>query len=60
MADVVKLLAVADKERLQGIVSKRKDQAYCSGKDLGWIKVKCAAWREARRDRGAISAQLAV
>jgi hypothetical protein len=29
---------------------KKRDQRYCSGKNLGWVKVKCAAWREANRD----------
>ena len=39
------------KAGLEGIVSKLKTQAYCSGKSHGWIKVKCAAWREANRSR---------
>jgi ATP-dependent DNA ligase len=36
---------------LEGIVSKKKDAPYRSG--IGdWIKVKCATWREANRNRG--------
>jgi bifunctional non-homologous end joining protein LigD len=50
-SDAVKLLAVADKNGLEGVVSKLSNQPYRSGKNLGWIKVKCAAWREANRDR---------
>ena len=49
--DPVKLLKVADEMRLEGIVSKRADQPYRSGKTLGWVKVKCASWREANRER---------
>ena len=49
--DPEKLLAGALELGLEGIVSKKRDQPYRSGKNVGWIKVKTAAWREANRDR---------
>jgi bifunctional non-homologous end joining protein LigD len=49
--DGEKLLAECCQRRLEGIVSKRRDSAYRSGKSSAWIKVKCAAWREANRGR---------
>ena len=39
------------KLELEGIVSKRADAPYRSGKRPEWIKTKCPAWREANRDR---------
>ena len=47
----VALLAAANKAGLEGIVSKLCTQPYRSGKNPGWVKVKCAAWREANKDR---------
>jgi len=49
--DPVQLLKVADEMGLEGIVSKRADQPYRSGKNVGWIKVKCRSWREANKER---------
>jgi bifunctional non-homologous end joining protein LigD len=49
--DGVELLKAADRMRLEGIVSKRCDAPYRSGKQCGWIKIKCATWREANRER---------
>ena len=49
--DPVKLLEAAIKLGLEGIVSKRREQPYRSGPNLGWVKVKTARWREANRDR---------
>ena len=49
--DAEKLLAAALELGLEGIVSKKRDQPYRSGKNVGWVKVKTAAWREANRDR---------
>lgn len=46
--DPLKLLAVLDEAGLEGVVSKRADQAYVSGKNQGWIKVKCHDWRKAK------------
>ena len=39
---------------LEGIVSKRADQPYRPGKNVGWVKVKCSAWREANKIRGEL------
>lgn len=44
-------LRAALEHGLVGIVSKKRDQPYRSDKNVGWIKVKTAAWREANRDR---------
>lgn len=55
--DPDKLLAVLDDQGLEGIVSKRTDQPYVSGKNRGWIKVKCHSWRAANRDRGEMFAK---
>ena len=49
--DPAKLLAVVTKTGLEGIVSKLGHQPYKSGKNVGWIKVKSQAWREANRER---------
>jgi bifunctional non-homologous end joining protein LigD len=48
--DAERLLAECGKRGLEGIVSKRTDGPYRSGKG-DWIKVKCAQWRLANRDR---------
>jgi bifunctional non-homologous end joining protein LigD len=45
------VLEHACKLALEGIVSKRADAPYRSGRSTDWIKTKCAAWREANRDR---------
>src|SRR5262249_40339298 len=50
-ADGAKLLAEAGRMRLEGIVSERADSPYRSGKRSEWLKVKCAGWREANRER---------
>ena len=50
-ANAEKLLAVATKQGLEGIVSKKATQAYVSGKNVGWIKVKTSSWRAAHKDR---------
>ena len=49
--DGLELLAAADRMHLEGIVSKRRDAPYRSGKQCGWVKVKCATWREANKER---------
>ena len=41
--DAEKLLLAALELGLEGIVSKKRDQPYRSGKNLGWVKVKTAA-----------------
>ena len=40
------LLGVCGTHKLEGIVSKRADRPYVSGKTKDWIKVKCPNWRE--------------
>ena len=49
--DPERLLAVCNEHGLEGIVSKRADRPYASGRTKNWIKVKCPAWREANRER---------
>jgi bifunctional non-homologous end joining protein LigD len=49
--DSATVLEHACKLGLEGIVSKRADAPYRSGKNPGWIKVKCRSWHEANRDR---------
>lgn len=55
--DPLKLLAALDERGLEGIVSKKSDQPYVSGKNRGWIKVKCHSWRGNDRDRGEMFSQ---
>ena len=49
--DGLELLKAADRMRLEGIVSKRRDAPYRPGKQCGWVKVKCKTWREANKER---------
>jgi ATP-dependent DNA ligase len=49
--DGATVLEHACKLGLEGIVSKRADAPYRSGKRPEWVKTKCDAWREANRDR---------
>jgi bifunctional non-homologous end joining protein LigD len=53
-ADPAKLLDACDARGLEGIVSKKADQPYVSGKNRGWVKVKCHAWRAANAGRGEL------
>ena len=48
--DPAKLLAVVTEMGLEGVVSKLGHQPYKSGKNVGWIKVKSQAWRDANRE----------
>ena len=50
-ADAEKLLAECERLGIEGMVSKRKDAPYRSGKG-DWVKVKTKAWREANKNRG--------
>jgi bifunctional non-homologous end joining protein LigD len=52
--DPVALLEAANRMGLEGIVSKQTAQPYKSGRNRGWIKVKCHAWRAAHADRGEL------
>ena len=49
--DAERLLIACDEHGLEGIVSKRADAPYVSGKTQTWIKVNCQTWREAGRER---------
>lgn len=46
------LLKAANDHRLEGIVSKLRNQSYVSGNNRGWIKVKTPRWRADNADRG--------
>lgn len=52
--DPASLLEAADRMGLEGIVSKQTAQPYKSGRNRGWIKVKCHAWRAINADRGEL------
>jgi bifunctional non-homologous end joining protein LigD len=52
--DGATVLEHACKLGLEGIVSKRVDAPYRSGTRPEWVKTKCAAWREANKDRGEL------
>jgi ATP-dependent DNA ligase len=49
--DPLALLAACEKQGLEGIVSRLRDDCYRSGTNGGWITVKTATWREANRER---------
>jgi bifunctional non-homologous end joining protein LigD len=49
--DGLELLKAADRMRLEGVVSKRRDAPYRPGKQCGWVKVKGETWREANKER---------
>jgi bifunctional non-homologous end joining protein LigD len=50
-ADAERLLAAAHDLGLEGIVSKRRDAPYRSGRRPKWVKVKTESWRRANRER---------
>ena len=49
--DGLELLKAADRMKIEGIVSKCRDAPYRSRKQSDWIKIKCATWREANKER---------
>jgi bifunctional non-homologous end joining protein LigD len=49
--DGLKLLVAAERTHLEGIVSKRRNAPYRSGRLCGWIKIKCPTWRVINADR---------
>jgi len=51
------LLMMCGKMHMEGIVSKRLDRPYISGPTKDWVKVKCAAWKEANRWRHEVFAK---
>ncbi len=50
--DPIALLRGAEEHGFEGIVSKRKDLPYRSGRCPHWQKVKTVRWRAANADRG--------
>lgn len=50
-AGPARLLAAGEQLKLEGIVSKRRDSPYRSGRTRDWLKIKTASWRAANRDR---------
>ena len=46
-----KLFEAAERHRLEGVVSKRRDATYRSGECGDWVKVKTSAWCETNRER---------
>jgi bifunctional non-homologous end joining protein LigD len=50
-ADPARLLAAAHDLGLEGVVSKRLDAPYRSGRRPEWVKVKTDSWRIANRER---------
>ena len=48
-----RLLAECKRRGIEGIVSKRKDAPYRSGK-CDWVKAKTKVWRETNNDRGEL------
>jgi bifunctional non-homologous end joining protein LigD len=55
-SDAEKLLTECRKLGLEGIVSKKKDAPYRSGR-CDWLKIKCAQWKEENKDRGELFGQ---
>jgi ATP-dependent DNA ligase len=50
-ADPARLLAAAHDLGLEGVVSKRLDAPYRSGRRPEWVKVKAESWRTSNRER---------
>ncbi|MGI8835960.1 MAG: hypothetical protein ACR2H4_04910 [Pyrinomonadaceae bacterium] len=48
-----RLFAELEKRRLEGMVAKRSDSLYVSGRTRAWLKIKTAAGREEMRKRSA-------
>ena len=55
MPDGVRLLSECERFGFEGVVSKRRDLPYRSGRRSDWLKVKCEAWRALHGDRGKSS-----
>jgi bifunctional non-homologous end joining protein LigD len=53
--DGMALLRVAEQRALDGLVTKRRDAPYRSGKCRDWRKIKTLAWREANGRDGDYS-----
>jgi ATP-dependent DNA ligase len=50
--DPIALLKAAEEHGMEGIVSKRTDLPYRSGRCIHWHKAKTAGWATAHADRG--------
>jgi bifunctional non-homologous end joining protein LigD len=48
------LLAECETRGLEGVIGKHINSVYRSGPSTSWIKVKCATWREANKNRGEL------
>jgi bifunctional non-homologous end joining protein LigD len=59
-ADPARLLAAAHDLGLEGVVSKRLDAPYRSGRRPEWVKVKTESWRIANRERWRLFETLSV
>ena len=51
--DGVKLLAECEKIGFEGVVSKRRDMPYRSGRRSDWVKARCERWSAENRERGS-------
>ena len=49
--DGAALLRIAEKHKLEGIVSKKREAPYRSGSCQDWRKIKTAEWKAANRER---------
>jgi ATP-dependent DNA ligase len=49
---------VVEKHKLEGVVRKKREAPYRSGPCRDWVKVKTAAWREAKKKRGKLFGEL--
>lgn len=46
------LLVECETRGLEGVIGKHINSVYRSGPSTSWVKVKCATWREANKNRG--------
>ena len=49
--DGAALFALIEELRLEGVIAKRVQAPYRSGRRKEWVKVKCQSWLEANRER---------
>jgi bifunctional non-homologous end joining protein LigD len=49
-----RLLEECGARGLEGVVAKHRAGIYRAGRSTGWIKIKCATWKEANRNRGEL------
>ncbi|WP_414463358.1 RNA ligase family protein [Hyphomicrobium sp. DY-1] len=53
-ADAAKLLAEAEKRGLEGVVLKKREGIYASGRSREWLKIKTKAWKEKNARQRAV------